>query len=137
MDDLIDDDLDAEILKHRMAGISVRAIARRYNMTKREIDAALERALPQIDNPTRLRAIKIELERLDQLIRPFFVRALDGDTAAASIMVKLSERRADLLGLNAPLRIDATLVEVAEAPSSTEELETAIGRLIGKPAQSH
>ena len=135
--DLVADDLDPEILKHRMAGISVRAIMRRYALTKREVDAALDRALPQIDNATRIAAIKLELERLDQLIRPFFVKALAGDTAAASILVKLSERRSSLLGLDAPLRIDATLVESYENPNSTQDLEAAINRLIGKPAQSH
>lgn len=142
MADLIDDDLDLELLKHRMAGISVRAIAKRYALTKREVEAALDRALPQIDNATRIAAIKLELERLDQLIRPFFVKALDGDTAAASILVKLSERRSDLLGLNAPMRIDATLVETYDNPSSTEDLQSAIDRLlVGKttpsPEQTH
>ncbi|UGY16718.1 hypothetical protein HAP48_0003970 [Bradyrhizobium septentrionale] len=96
--DLVADDLDAQILTHRMAGISVRAIMRRYGMTKREVEAALDRALPQINNATRIATIKLELERLDQLIRPFFVKALAGDTAAASILVKLSERRSSLLG---------------------------------------
>ncbi len=85
MADLADDDLDLELLKHRMAGISVRAIAKRYALTKREVEAAIDRALPSIDNATRIAAIKLELERLDQLIRPFFVKALEGDTAAASI----------------------------------------------------
>lgn len=144
MADLIDDDLDLdnEILRHRMAGISVRAIARRFGISRRDVLTALDRALPQIDNATRLAAIKLELERLDQLIRPFFVKALEGDTAAASILCKISTLRADLLGLNAPLRIDATLVESYDNPTSTEELEVAISRLVGKslpepPDKSH
>ncbi|MGR4930615.1 hypothetical protein ACIPUD_27985 [Bradyrhizobium sp. CAR08] len=135
--DLVDDDLDAQILTHRMAGISVRAIMRRYGMTKRDVEAALDRALPQINNATRIATIKLELERLDQLIRPFFVKALAGDTAAASILVKLSERRSSLLGLDAPLRIDATLVESYDNPTTTADLESAINLLVGKPAQSH
>ncbi|UGY16720.1 hypothetical protein HAP48_0003980 [Bradyrhizobium septentrionale] len=42
-----------------------------------------------------------------------------------------------LLGLDAPLRIDATLVESYDNPSSTAELEAALNLLINKPAQSH
>src|SRR5689334_22743977 len=103
MSNLVDDDLDTEILKHRLIGVSVNRIARRFRITKYEVEAALERTLPQVDNPMRLKAIKLELERLDQLIRPFFAKALEGDTAAASIMVKLSERRSALLGLDSPL----------------------------------
>jgi hypothetical protein len=89
-----------------------------------------------LDNPMRLNAIKLELERLDQLIRPFFAKALEGCTASASVMVRLSQRRSELLGLDAPLRIDATLIEVREAPTSTEKWQAAIDQLVGKPAPS-
>ncbi|WP_157087958.1 hypothetical protein [Bradyrhizobium jicamae] len=118
-----------------MLGISNRAIARRYRITAREVDLALERALPQIDNLTRVAAIKVELARLDQLIQPFFLKAMQGDSVAANILIRLSERRSELLGLNSPLRIDATLVETYDDPSSVDEMEAAIARLVGKPAQ--
>ena len=137
MNDLVDDERDGEILKHRLVGVSIRAIARRFRVPISEVNAALARAMPAIDSPTRVNEIKLELARLDVALKPVFARVIEGDLAAISVMIRLSERRSELLGLNSPLRIDAVMVETYDNPSSVDEMEAALARLVGKPAQTH
>ncbi|MEK9722157.1 MAG: hypothetical protein VW405_01570, partial [Rhodospirillaceae bacterium] len=48
--------------------------------------------------------LSLEVERLDGLTEAFYPRALDGDPKAAEIVLKVMERRARYLGLDA--RID-------------------------------
>lgn len=45
-----------------------------------------------------------ELQVLDDLASSFFVRACAGDPRSAEIMIGVSERRAKILGIDAPTR---------------------------------
>ncbi|WP_338830235.1 hypothetical protein [Bradyrhizobium sp. 27S5] len=138
MDDLICDDRDAEIVKAIALGYNERAIARRYQITVREVRAAVDRLMIQINRPHRSYAARRQLERIEVMARPYMAAALAGETAAASVMIKLMEREASILALDQPMRVDAMLIEPAERTSSTDDLEAAINLLIGKPAaQSH
>ena len=46
---LHDDEIDQQILKQRVAGLSVLEIAKQMGMSRRQVLAALDRNLPQID----------------------------------------------------------------------------------------
>jgi len=66
---------------------------------------ALDRHPIEFDRDAYLRrTLALELIRLDQLEMAFGSKAiLDRDVASGVLMVKIAERRATLLGLNAPL----------------------------------
>ena len=46
--------------------------------------------------------VQLELQRLDSLFQPHFDRGLTGDARATLVCLKIMERRARLLGLDAP-----------------------------------
>jgi hypothetical protein len=131
------DDRDGVILEERIAGKSVVAIAELYQCTTSEVDAAIDRRLSfALDNDMRLRAIKLDVARLEALMVPFFERATKGDcdvsaVAAGTLCCKLLERRALLLGLDQPTqsRVDVYQVEQRKQPSQYEQIKAAINRM--------
>jgi hypothetical protein len=85
---------DLAVFEKRLAGHSVYSIAKQMNLPVKEVDAAIDRACTPIDDDFRLRTINLELERFDHLCSVFYQQALDGDPAAAAMLVmRVSERR--------------------------------------------
>ena len=68
---------DDFILQERLAGRSARSIAKQLSLSVREVNDALDRTLPILDNAARLRHIALDLSRLDQLIAVFLKRAVE------------------------------------------------------------
>jgi hypothetical protein len=124
------DDRDDLILEERLAGKSVRTIAKRHRCLTSEVEAAIDRRLDyEIDNAMRLKAVKLDAARLEALIEPFFERPTkDRDVAAGTLCCKLLERRALLLGLDQPTqsRVDVYQIEAQQAPTSYEKITAAI-----------
>lgn len=56
---------------------------------------------------------RLELERLDELFSVYYERALKGDTFALQACLSIMGKRAALLGLNAPVNINQTTVNVS------------------------
>jgi hypothetical protein len=52
---------------------------------------------------------RLELDRLDRMLAAFGPRAEDGDAAAADRVLRIQERRAKLLGLDAPAESRTTV----------------------------
>lgn len=52
---------------------------------------------------------RLELDRLDRMLAAFGPRAEDGDAAAADRVLRIQERRAKLLGLDAPAETRSTI----------------------------
>jgi len=123
-----DDDRDDVLVEERLAGRSVLAIAKRHRCSSSEVEAVVDRRLDfKLDNNNRLRAIKLDVTRLEALMLPFFERATkERDVAAGTLVVKILERRALLLGLDSPVRIDVTQVEAQEAPTRHEKIRDAL-----------
>jgi len=72
-------------------------------------------------------ARQTELDRLDRLQRAIWPHALDGEIPAANTILRLMDRRAKLLGLDAPTRITADV--------TTYEGGTDIDREVQRLAQ--
>src|SRR5262252_6663824 len=82
----------------------------------------------------RLKAIKLDVARLEGLMQPFYERATkDKDVAAGTLCVKILERRALLLGLDSPTRVDIVQMQVEERPSRHEKIREVIMRLTQGP----
>src|SRR5262245_55107132 len=129
------DERDESITEARISGTSSRALAKLHGCSSREVEAAVDRRLDfEVDQKLRLRAIRLDLVRIETLMAPFFERAVkDKDCAAGTLCCKLLERRALLLGLDQPVqsRVDVYQVQAEEQPTSFSRLHEMILR-IGK-----
>lgn len=96
----------------RVLGITRQAA---YELVKRELEDI--RAHTQDDVET-VRAL--ELERLDRLFAGSYAAAAGGDPKALASIMKVMERRARLLGLDAPVRQDIELVAFNGADLDSE-----------------
>ena len=113
----------------------VLALAEDHGLTVPETLAALDKHPIETDRDTYLkRTLALELIELDRLAAVFRVKAFAGDTASAAILLKVAERRATLLGMNAPQGHAVQIVqhEPAAAQTSTEKIRAAIDRIRGK-----
>lgn len=55
---------------------------------------------------------RLEIERLDDLFAVYYAKALGGDTWALQACLSIMGKRAALLGLNAPVKVDQTTITV-------------------------
>ena len=131
MTDATSDDVrDDFILQERLSGKSARAISKQLRCTVGEVDAALDRTLPKIDNDARRRYVALDLSRLDELLKVFFARAIENaDAQAGLLVVKILERRALLLGLDSPQKLDIVQVQAEKQPTRHELIRAAIMNL--------
>ena len=131
MTDATSDDVrDDFILQERLSGKSARSISKQLRCTVGEVNDALDRVLPTLDQAARLRHIALDVNRLDALVEVFYKRAMEkGDTQAGLCVVKILERKAALLGLDAAQRIDLA-VEPKQAESSFDKIYRAIMNVV-------
>jgi hypothetical protein len=125
-----DDARDDFILEQRLGGRSARSISKELRCTVADIDASLDRTLPRITNEAKRRLVALDLNRLDGLIEIFYKRAVEqADAQAGLLVVKILERKAALLGLDSPQKLDIVQMQVPEAPSSHDQIRDAIFEL--------
>jgi hypothetical protein len=103
----------------RLSGISAREIAKRFNVTVRDVDEAVEQKMVRIGAKFRAAAIALDTERLERLLARFLQQAYRGDLASGHLCLKLLERCSHLLGLDSPLRLDAVVVTEAANPETS------------------
>jgi hypothetical protein len=125
------DDRDDAMLEERLSGRSVQIIARQHHCAIDEVEAMIDRRLGgEINNVMRLKAIKLDVARLEGLMQPFYERATkERDVAAGTLCVKILERRALLLGLDSPARVDIVQMQAAQQQPRHEKIREAIMRL--------
>jgi hypothetical protein len=136
MTEQADDGRDDVILQETVSGRSARSIGKQLRCTLGEVNAALDRVLPKIDNPARLRAIAIDLYRLESLLETFIKRAREqADAQAGMLVVKILERRALLLGLDSPAKTDPIQLQIAAAPTpvGTEKIYRVLQQFARQP----
>jgi len=116
-----------------------RRIAEDHDCTVDEVHAVLDQHPIEVDRDKYLkRALAMQLLQLDELEVAFRDKAIvDRDVAAGVLLVKVAERRATLLGMNAPLGHAVQVIqhEPENKPTSTERLRAAIDRVRGKRPQ--
>lgn len=119
-------DRDA-VVAAAIAGASLKTIARRHECAPEEVSAALDEFAAEMLSPrNRARILSIEVERLDALERVFLQHAIaNHDSAAGTLVGKISQRRSALLGLDQPVRLDLQIV----APEFQVKLTRFDGRV--------
>lgn len=98
----------ARALKLRMEGQTFEAIAKEagYNSKQAAYDA-VKRSLDAITREPAQDLIRLDLERLDVLWQIQYLNAQGGDVQAMAACMKIMERRAKLLGLDAPVKVES------------------------------
>jgi hypothetical protein len=133
-----DDARDDFILQERLSGRSARSISKELHCPVSEIDESLDRTLPKITNEAKRRIIALDIDRLDELLKVFFARAVENvDAQAGLLVVKILERKAALLGLDSPQKLDVVQVQAQKEPSEHDRIKEAIMRVANSapPAQ--
>jgi hypothetical protein len=123
-------DRDQRMLDLRVGGVGVRAIARQFKINIKMVLEVLDRLLPTVTVEDRMRILRTDLERLDQLEAVWFKTAKEeSDAQATSLVLRIQERRSSLLGLDAPAKIDIAQVSQAERGTTTDQIEAALNRI--------
>lgn len=102
-------DRTLQALELRKAGFTYSVIAEKlgYNSKSAAWDA-VNRALKHLKREPAEGVLALELERLDALYKSMYPQALKGNLGAVDRCLKISERRAKLLGLDAPVKNDVS-----------------------------
>jgi len=97
---------EADALELRLGGATYEQIAARLGYKNRSgALRAVLRSLDRLIEPQDVeRMRRLELERLDRLLLGIWFSAVRGDAQAIDRALKILERRARLLGLDAPVR---------------------------------
>lgn len=132
-----------EMLDMRVRGMSLRAIAAELGMHHSSVSEAIEAELAELTREPAERLRTVELERLDEMFEGLWTKAKSGDGFAIGNALRIMERRAKLLGLDAPVKNthagEAGAAPIALTVSSAEaELAKAMeihrARLEAEPA---
>jgi hypothetical protein len=99
--------MEVEAVRLRLAGMSYSSMSERLGVSASSAHRAVLRSLARTaadlgESADALRSL--ELQRLDALLAGLWPAASAGDPAAVSVALRVSERRAKLLGLDAPSR---------------------------------
>ena len=100
-----------EAIKLRMAGATITQIASQLGYANesgayKAIMRELEQTAQDMGESTEA-VRQLELKRLDQMQFPIWNQVLSGDQGAITTALRIQERRASLMGLDAPKQIEA------------------------------
>lgn len=109
-------------LAMRLAGATLREISDALGVDLSTISRDIQRALADIPREEADALRKIEVQRLDRLQRAVWTKALGGDLSAVDRAVKIVDRRAKLLGLDAPQKV--------EVAASDVDLDATVAKLL-------
>jgi hypothetical protein len=113
----------------RKGGASYREIGSHLGVSTKTAHQYVMRELERLAEEAHEEAAQVrvlELQRLDRMLRGLWLRARDGDTFAVDRVLKMMERRARLLGLDAPAMLAAdvtTRVDPIEELPEERKLE--------------
>lgn len=118
---------ELKVLDLRRAGFTFQRIAEEVGYAtasgaQRALERIMTRNLPQAPEEFRWQ----ELDRLDRMQVALWPRAMKGDDRAINTIVRLMERRARLVGIDAPQRIQAEVVNY----DGTRDIDGDIERIV-------
>jgi hypothetical protein len=121
-------DREREIVELRIEGFTWRQIAERIEMSPAGALKAYNRAMVRTLKPATDELRELELDRLDTLQQTYWQPAVQGNMRAADFILRVIDKRAKLLGLDAPTKIQAEVVTY-DGSNLDREVD-AIARLI-------
>lgn len=100
---------DEKILRLRIAGLSLRAIAQQVGLSHQGVSDRITAAIAELVHPAAEEYRTLEALRLDHYLSRLASRIYEGDEKAVNAAVRIGERRAKLLGLDSPVQLDVAL----------------------------
>lgn len=108
----------------RLQGKSIRGIAEILKMSKSTVERRISAEVKGRVLPLAEEVRQMEIDRLDSYLEKLHEQIEQGRGVprCVEVAVKVAERRAKLLGVDAPEKVDATLHEVSQADLELSEL---------------
>jgi hypothetical protein len=124
------DERDQAIFEARLAGKSVRQLARQHRLTMAQVDDIVATHLVPETVEEQARAKQIELARLDVCQNAIHDKVRAGNVAAVMASVKIGERQAAIRGSDAPLKLDPIqLLQAAQPVTTTDKIQRVLDEL--------
>ena len=137
---------EQEIVKLRRGGLTFDLIGERVGLTAQGAHKAYERALTRVVKEDVDAIRQVETERLDLAQSAIWGKVLQGDNASIQSLIRIMERRAKLLGLDQPTRIQAEVITYdansiqaelarlyANAVTANSDSQNVVGEITGAP----
>ncbi len=120
----------AECLEMRRQGYSYAQISERTGLKSPQIAQIIQQSLQNMLEADGEDVKRLELQRLDEIFKNAYARATTGNFSLAAVdaCMRIMERRAKLLGLDAPVR---TINEHNLNLLSDDELDAKLAQLSG------
>lgn len=108
----------------RLTGMSIEAIAKATGIARSTVHDRIQAEITGRVQPLAEEVRKMELDRLDRWLEKLNDQIAQGYQVARSIEVaiRVSERRAKLLGIDAPERVEATITEITQEDVALAEM---------------
>lgn len=105
-DEYAEREITKRCLELRLAGATYEDIGEVVGRHKANVYRRIKKAIQDIPKSEVEELRALELERLSRVQRSVWRQALEGHMGAVDRVIKISERRSRLLGLDAPQRVD-------------------------------
>jgi hypothetical protein len=124
-------ELNQRIYHYKRAGESFDEIAERLNLGASEVIRGYRNYMKEIvaeySLHEREHIVAMELDRLDQLMQPFYIAGTQGEKEGAEVYLKIAAHRAKLLRLDQPTPDELRgQTQVIVVTGSKEEFEQAL-----------
>lgn len=100
----------AQVVAYRMDKLTFAAIGKLMNISTVRAFQIWQDALAEVIQKPGENALKMELERLDKMMAAVEIAAFAGDHEAIKSALRIMDRRAKYLGLDAPTKMTGTLM---------------------------
>lgn len=125
---------ERQVLEFRRGGMTFDLIAERVGFSSGSgAHHAFRRALLRTLQEPAEAVRELEIDRLDRLQAAVWGNALKGDTRSVEAVLRIMARRASLLGLDAPQKVEATVYDGLTIDSEVARLERLLGADSGGP----
>lgn len=125
---------DRMVFRLKLLGMPAWQIAEELKCTPDDVQSSMIRMCAGVTPELRARTVAVELERLDDLNQIYYAKARAGDYDACSLVIRLMERRARMLGIDIQPRGESALHEAMPQPqSSVDKIMEALNRLAHGP----
>lgn len=126
-------------LNLRRQGWSFRDIAQELGVTPPAVHEAVTRMLRNMTHEEADSYRKIELERMETMLKAIWGRVTEGELQAIDRAIRISERISRLLGLDAPVKLDVpgglTLAQLIIQAGQPEKIIDAQGTVKDAPSR--
>jgi predicted DNA binding protein len=130
---------EREAFELRKAGGSLQQIGDKIGVSKQAVSQMLKRVLADLVSATMEDAEDVrhmEVERLDALLLGLWQKARAGNEGAVDRVLRIMQRRSELLGLDAPRRTTTEITGDAGKPLTIRAVELTDDQLAAIAAQA-